>query len=160
VTTHKGDIALDDFFVFPCPVFPSAVMMRREALIECGLFNPTFRTCEDLDLFLRFCIAGGEFYSVGDPLVVRRVQPDGVSRQLATFWSDPDRIYRDYLRIRPDRGRRALLEVHTDMGLRALYARDFGLFWRMLRLARRKDVFLPVVAGQVASRLLRNRRER
>jgi glycosyltransferase involved in cell wall biosynthesis len=161
VTAQKSDVTLDDFFVFPCPVFPSAVMMQRAALIECGLFDPTFRCCEDLDLFLRFCIAGEKFFSVSDPLVVRRVQPDGVSRHLATFWSDADRIYRDYLRIRPDdRGRRALQEVHTDMGLRALYARDFGLFWRMLRLARRKDVFLPLVAGHVASRLIRNRRER
>jgi glycosyltransferase involved in cell wall biosynthesis len=158
----KGEITFDDFLVFPCPIFPSAAMMQRQALLECGLFDPTMRCWEDLDLFLRFCFASGKFYSVPEPLVIRRIQSDGLSRNLAVCWTEADRIYRDFLPVFADqrRSRAALREVHTDMALRALYARDFKLVWRMLRRATRTDVPAALLAGQVVWRVIRNRLQR
>lgn len=164
--TAKGEITFDDFLVFPCPIFPSAVLMQRQALFECGLFDPTKRCCEDLDLFLRFCYGNGKFhdkfYSAPEPLLIRRVQEDGLSRNIATFWREADRVYRDFLPVFADRrkSRGALREVHTDMTLRALYARDFKLLWRMLRNATYPDVPMSLVVGQVAWRAIANRLRR
>jgi teichuronic acid biosynthesis glycosyltransferase TuaG len=101
----KGEITFDDFLVFPCPVFPSAVVMQRQALLECGLFDPTKRCCEDLDLFLRFCYVNDKFYSSPELLLIRRIQEDGLSRNLATFWREADRVYRDFLPVFADRAR-------------------------------------------------------
>lgn len=160
--TRKSDVTLDDFMIFPCPIVLSTVMMQRQALVECGLFDPSLRCCEDLELFLRFCSAGGRFCAVPDPLVVRRVQPASVSRSLSAFWGDASRIYRDFLPLFGDerRGRETLREVHTDMALRAVYARDFRLLWRMLRRAARRDVAMPLVMSRVVSRVIRNRLQR
>jgi glycosyltransferase involved in cell wall biosynthesis len=159
VINRKGEIGIEDFLVFPLAIFPSAVIMRRDTLIECGLFDPTMGVCHDLDLFLRFCSKFGKFYAVPDPLVTRRIQPGGVSRNIASFWIDAERVYREFLITFPDdrRARRALRDVHTDMALRAVYTRDFNLMWRRLRRATRRDVPLSLVLSRVAWRVLRNR---
>jgi glycosyltransferase involved in cell wall biosynthesis len=155
----KGEVSFDDFLVFPCPIFPSAVMMERQALLECGLFDPTKRCCEDLDLFLRFSYGNGKFYCVPEPLLIRRIQEDGLSRNLATFWREADRVYRDFLPVFTDRAksREALRSVHTDMTLRALYARDFKLVWRTLTDARHRDVPMSLTVSRALWRAIRNR---
>jgi glycosyltransferase involved in cell wall biosynthesis len=159
LVTLKGDVTFDDFLVFPSPIFPSAVLMQRQALLECGLFDPTKRCCEDLDLFLRFCYGNGKFYAVPEPLLIRRIQKDGLSRNIATFWNEADRVYRDFLPVFADRrrSRETLRSVHTDMTLRLLYARDFKLLWRMLRNATYHDVPMSLVMSRVAWRAIVNR---
>ena len=156
---NKGEIAFEDFLVFPCPIFPSAVLMHRGALIEAGLFDPTKRCCEDLDLFLRFTFAHGKFYSVPEHLVIRRVQDDGLSRNTSAFWREADRVYRDFLSVFADRdkGREALRSVHTDMVLRTVYARDFKLMWKMLGPATKRDVPMWLVLARAFGQIVKNR---
>ena len=162
VVAEKGEVIFDDFLVFPCPIFPSAVLMQRQALLECGLFDPTKRCCEDLDLFLRFCYGNGKFYVAPEPLLIRRIQSEGLSRNLATFWNEADRVYRDFLPVFADRqrSRKVLHSVHADMTLRALYARDFKLLWRMLRNATHHDVPISLVLGRAVGRAIQNRLSR
>ncbi|HSB20528.1 MAG TPA: glycosyltransferase family A protein [Anaeromyxobacteraceae bacterium] len=157
--SRKKEVTFDDFLEFPCPIFPSAAMMQKQALLECGLFDPTKRCCEDLDLFLRFCFDNGKFHCVPDPLLVRRIQGDGLSRSTAVFWREASRVYRDFLPVFRDRrrSRAALREVHVDMAMRALYARDGRLLWRMLRSATGSDVSMVRWVVQVAWRAVRNR---
>jgi glycosyltransferase involved in cell wall biosynthesis len=155
----KDDVSFDDFLIFPCPIFPSAVLMERQALFESGLFDPTKRCCEDLDLFLRFCHGGQKFHAAPGALVVRRVQPDGLSRNITAFWREADRVYRNYLSVFSDekRSREALRTVHVDMTLRAVYARDWPLLRRMLGRATRRDVPLTLVLWRVLRRVVANR---
>ena len=165
ITTRKGDIELEDFLVFPCPILPSAALMQKQALNESGLFDPTKRCCEDLDLFLRFVCTHGRIYSVPEPLLVRRIQVDGLSRNLPAFWREADRVYRDFMpvfaaRVDRKRAREALQSVHTDMAIRALYARDFGLLWKMLVPATRRDVPMSTVLGGAFAQLFRDRMRR
>jgi glycosyltransferase involved in cell wall biosynthesis len=157
---RKRDVTSDDLLdEFPCPILPSAAMMHRQALIECGLFDQTFRCAEDLDLFLRFTSCHGRFHSVPEPLVIRRVQKDGVSRNIAAYWDEAERVYRGSLSAFADRRRvrGALREVHIDMLLRALYARDRALMWRILRRATRADVPVLPLLGGVIWRAIRER---
>jgi glycosyltransferase involved in cell wall biosynthesis len=157
--TPKGEITLDDLLVFPCAIFPSAVLIHRDALLECGLFDPTMGVCEDLDLFVRFCFLGNKFHSVPEPLLIRRIQPDGVSRNIAKFWSDAARVYRDYLPVFRDRRRAigALREVYVDMAVRAVHARDFKLLWKMFGRATQRDAPISNVASRALSRVILNR---
>lgn len=162
VIAIKDEVEFEDFLVFPCPIFPSAVLMHRQALLECGLFDPTKRCCEDLDLFLRFTFEFGAFDVAREPLLIRRVQNDGLSRNIATFWREADRVYRDFLPVfaSRSRGRETLREVHTDMVLRAVYARDFRLLSRMLLAATSHDVPLSLVLGRAVGRMIKNRWQR
>jgi glycosyltransferase involved in cell wall biosynthesis len=156
--TEKGLVRFEDFLTFPCPVFPSSILMHRQALIECGLFDPTKRCCEDLDLFLRFSYEH-PIHAVPEPLLIRRVRPDGLSRNLPVFWQEADRVYREYRSVFRDRAAagRTLLGVHVDFVLRAIYAREFRLLWRMLRPAVRHDVSLLRLVPRVLAALVRNR---
>lgn len=153
----KSDIRFEDLVHFPCPAFPSAVVMQRDALFESGLFNPTKRACQDLDLFLRFTSQ----YPIGcvnEPLVIRRVQAQSLSRNLATFWHEADRVYRDYRYVFSDTKAAAntLVDLSTDFLLDAVYARDRELFWTVFRRATRNDVTVPRLLGRAAKRLVRN----
>jgi glycosyltransferase involved in cell wall biosynthesis len=158
----KAEVCFEDFLIFPCPVLPSTVLMEKQALLECGLFDPTKRCCEDLDLFLRFCSDGGKFFSAPEPLILRRIQADGLSRNVAVFWKEADRTYTEFLRVFPDRhrGRAVLLDVNVDMALRALYVRDMALLWRILRRSTQPDVSLAQLATRVVWRGMMNRLHR
>ena len=159
----KRAVVFEDFVEFPCPVFPSAVVMHRETLLEAGLFDPTKRCCEDLDLFLRFT-SEHPIACVAEPLLVRRAGWDGLSANIPAFWREADRVYREYLRVFKDArcARDTLIGLHSDFVLRALYQRNFALAWRMGCRAARHDVprfrLLPrVLTGAVRNRLRRHR---
>jgi glycosyltransferase involved in cell wall biosynthesis len=139
---RKEDVTLEDFLEFPLAIFPSAAIMQRQALFECGLFDPALRCCQDLALFMRFCLLHGRFHAVPDPLLIRRVQKDGVSRNVAVFWDEAERAYRGVLSLFEDqRGAREVMrEIHIDMLLRTLYLRDGALARRIVRRATRADV--------------------
>jgi glycosyltransferase involved in cell wall biosynthesis len=157
----KAAVTFEDLVEFPCPVFPSAVVMHRETLIEAGLFDPTKRCCEDLDLFLRFT-SEHPIACVAEPLLVRRAGWDGLSADIPRFWREADRVYREYLHVFEDapRARDTLIGLHSDFVLRALYKRDFWLAWKMGRQAVRHDVPLLRVVPRVLGGLVRNRMRR
>jgi glycosyltransferase involved in cell wall biosynthesis len=159
VVHPKGEITFDDFLDFPCPIFPSAVLMQKQVLLECGLFDPTLRCCQDLDLFMRFCFSHGKFHSVPEPLLIRRVQKDSVSRNIAVFWDEAERVYRGFAPLFQDqrRGRAVMREIHVDMALRALYARDRKLLWRILSRGSRADGPAGRVLAAALWRALRER---
>jgi hypothetical protein len=157
----KTEVTFEDLVEFPCPVFPSAVMMHRETLIEAGLFDPTKRCCEDLDLFLRFT-SEHSIECVAEPLVVRRASWDGLSSNIPRFWREADRVYREYQHVFQDeaRARETLIGLHSDFVLRALYKRDFSVAWKMGRRAVRHDVPLLRVLPSVVASFVRNRMRR
>jgi glycosyltransferase involved in cell wall biosynthesis len=155
----KKPIGFEDLVQFPCPVFPSAVVMHRESLLDAGLFDPTKRCCEDLDLFLRFTFEH-PIHCVAEPLVVRRASWDGLSANIPNFWREADRVYREYQHVFRDEGqaRETLIDLHADFVLRALYKRSFALLWKMGRRAVRHDVPLRRVLPKVVAGLIRNHR--
>jgi teichuronic acid biosynthesis glycosyltransferase TuaG len=155
---HKRDVRFEDLVRFPCPAFPSALVVHREALFECGLFNPTKKACQDLDLFLRLT-SQYPIACVDEPLTIRRVQPDGISRNVRNFWHEADRVYRDYRYVFRDgaAARDALVEVHSDFLQRAIYARNASFAWNVLRRATRTDVTLLRLLARTVAGLVRNR---
>jgi glycosyltransferase involved in cell wall biosynthesis len=162
--THKTDVTFEALVKFPCPAFPSATVMQREALFECGLFNPTKGACQDLDLFLRFTSQ----YPIGcvdEPLVLRRIHPQSISRNVPMFWHEADRVYRDYRYVFKDGAAAAdtLIELHADFLMRAVYMRDMAFFWKIVRRATRRDVtvwrlLLRTITGLFRNRIARKRR--
>jgi glycosyltransferase involved in cell wall biosynthesis len=157
----KTPLTFESFLEFPCPISLPTVMMKRSALVETGLFDPTKRCCEDLDLWMRFC-RSDTFHCVADPLLIRRTQPNGLSRNNATFWQEADRVYRDFRWLFEDQDRAAdtTNELHADFMLRAIYARDFKLLGKIVRRAATREVVLPRVLAKVAAGLIKGRLDR
>ena len=155
----KTAVTFEDLVEFPCPVFPSAIVMHRESLLEAGLFDPTKRCCEDLDLFLRFTYEH-PIECVAEPLVERRANWDGLSANVTNFWREADRVYRDYRHVfkDDDKAGETLVGLHSDFILRALYERNFELLWRMTRRAVKHDVSIPRIVPRLIAGLVRDRR--
>jgi glycosyltransferase involved in cell wall biosynthesis len=158
---HKQEVRFEELVNYPCPLFPSALLVEREALFECGLFNPTKRMCEDLDLCLRLAFQH-PIGCVDEPLLIRQEQPTGSSRNLFSFYHEADRIFREFRYVFEDKEAAAdtLVEVHSDFLLRTLYARDAKLFWYVFRRGIRRDVGPLRLLTRFASGLVRNRLRR
>jgi glycosyltransferase involved in cell wall biosynthesis len=60
----------------------SAVMVRRAAVDEVGLFDESIVFCSDCDLWIRLWRAGYEFQAVDRPIVRYHIHPDGLSGSL------------------------------------------------------------------------------
>ncbi len=159
--SFKTSLQFEDFLEFPCPIFLPTVMMKRSALIETGLFDPTKRCCEDLDLWMRFCRTD-TFHCVPDPLLIRRTQPDGLSRDNETFWREADRVYRDFGVLFSDqsRARDTANALQADFLLRAIYARDWKLLSTITRRLLSREVVVPRVLGKVLTGLVAARLDR
>jgi glycosyltransferase involved in cell wall biosynthesis len=65
-------------------IYTSSVMMRRSVLDGLGWFDPDPEIVgvEDFDLWLRACEAGCSIASLEEPLLVYRVRPDSLSRNV------------------------------------------------------------------------------
>lgn len=157
----KEPVTFESFLDFPCPIFLPTVMMERAALIESGLFDPTKRCCEDLDLWMRFCLKD-RFHCIPDPLLFRRVQPSGLSRNNETFWTEADRVYRDFRWLFADQAkvRNTINYLHADFILRALYSRDFKLLGTIVKRLASADAVLPRVAAKVVKGIVSARKNR
>lgn len=156
---EKRAVVFDDLVQFPCPVMPSALVMRRDALIESGLFDPTLKVCQDVDLCMRFAW----LYPIGaipGVSVIRRVHAQGLSRNEQVFHEEADRVFRDFRSIyKKDETATVatIVELHADFFLRAVYARDLRACWRAFRHATRQDVTLWRLLSRVVSDFFRNR---
>jgi glycosyltransferase involved in cell wall biosynthesis len=79
-----------------------SVLARRTALERAGLFDDTFRSCEDFDMWLR-CVKSGSRIIYHDAVLLRyRVRGDSLS-------ADPVWMY--------DHARRVLLKMRTTVAL-------------------------------------------
>ena len=59
-------------------IVTSSVLVRRDAALEAGGFNPRLRGCEDWDLWVRVARGGG-YAAVQEPLVDYHVVPESLS---------------------------------------------------------------------------------
>jgi hypothetical protein len=151
---------VEDFLSFPCPLYPSAIMMDRAALIEAGLFDPTRRVCEDVDLFLRFCRATGEpIHYLPESLVIRHIDIGGLSSNLRAWWRHSDGLYRKHRAAFTNqaRCRRVLHDVSIDCALRGFYRRDVDVVRECLTGTRARAASLARSLGGWAARALRAR---
>lgn len=51
-----------------CVISPSAALIRKDLLLECGLFDTDFPACEDYDLWLKICARESVLY-VEEPIL-------------------------------------------------------------------------------------------
>lgn len=88
INVENGDRFIDDIFdgyrieekdlVYKVPFTHGSVMFRRQAVIDCGLYESVFKWCADWDLFLRLCRNGYGIY-LKDDLYYRYAMLDGAS---------------------------------------------------------------------------------
>jgi GT2 family glycosyltransferase len=90
-----------------CYCTTSAVLVRRQALLEVGLFDESLRSSEDLDLWLRLALKY-RFCPVTEPLMYRRIHGKNVSFDrwtMITSWAEVLGRANHYARALPEGGR-------------------------------------------------------
>jgi GT2 family glycosyltransferase len=121
------------------PLYLSATMVRREAFLAAGGFDPAFDAHEDLDLYLRLARDGRLVPCPGLPVTTYRVH--GSNTRSNDLYRGTLGVTAKHLPAARGRARRALLERRVD----ALWA--LGEFGRARREALAAALSEPVLFG-------------
>jgi cellulose synthase/poly-beta-1,6-N-acetylglucosamine synthase-like glycosyltransferase len=76
----NGPVTLDSLIRLDCVVVASCTMARRQVVVDAGLFDESFRQCEDYDLWLRILYRGGQIGYQKKVLGRYRTRPGSLSR--------------------------------------------------------------------------------
>jgi glycosyltransferase involved in cell wall biosynthesis len=143
-----GSVGAAEIVSAQTPIYTSATLVRREAFLSVGGYDPALDAYEDLDLYLRLARLGPLLPTPGDPVARYRLHGEN---------TPSDRLYEGVLAVTEkhlpgSRGplRRALLERRIDAlwGLRRLRGEALrAAFSEPLLLARRR--FLLRLAGSM-----------
>ena len=131
----RGEVTLERLVTQECSVNICACLIRREILFRAGLFDPTLRGTEDIDMWLRIVIHGGRITYQRRALAQYRRHPGGLSSNtvamIESFIGGLSKIARSPGLSAPDREvverqipvERARLEF--EQGKRAFLAGDY-----------------------------------
>jgi hypothetical protein len=72
-------VTVDALLAQRCTVFTSSTVVRRQALVEVGLFDADLRRGQDFDLWVRLAHQGMRIEYTTEPLMMRRVHQQNLS---------------------------------------------------------------------------------
>jgi glycosyltransferase involved in cell wall biosynthesis len=78
--SSKGPVTLESLIREDCQVIASCTMARRQVVVNAGLFDESFRRCEDFDLWMRILHCGGQITYQRKVLGRYRSRPGRLSR--------------------------------------------------------------------------------
>ncbi len=85
-----GDLFAD--YTASCVSVLHTYIVRRSLVIAVGGFDPTFRTCEDWDLFQRIARTGAHFGGIGEILAAYRMRPGSATCNSLQLLKDGIRV--------------------------------------------------------------------
>jgi len=102
----------EDILAVQAPIYTSATVVRREAFLAVGGFDPAFEAYEDLDLYLRLARLGDLLPVDGEPLTTYRLH--GSNTPSSRLYEGALRVAEKHLPRTRGRARRLLLERRVD----------------------------------------------
>ena len=76
---HTGEITVRDFCLRNRPL-SSSVVLKKHVFADCGGFDPTLRSSEDRDMWIRLTARGHRFFFLEQPLAFIRRHPQNMSK--------------------------------------------------------------------------------
>jgi glycosyltransferase involved in cell wall biosynthesis len=73
---------------------PCRYMVRRSVLLDVGLFDAELQSCEDWDMWLRIALAGNQFVTSQNAVVVYRRHSESMSRNHKRMWRSGAKVLR------------------------------------------------------------------
>jgi glycosyltransferase involved in cell wall biosynthesis len=105
-------VSYEDVLAVQAPIYTSATMVRRDAFLAVGGFDPAFEAYEDLDLYLRLARSGDLLAVDGDPVTTYRLH--GANTPSPRLYEGALRVAEKHLPRTSGRARRLLLERRVD----------------------------------------------
>lgn len=90
---HTGELTAADFCLRNRPL-SSSVAIKRSAFEECGGFDPSLRSSEDRDMWIRLTARGHGFYFLNESLAVIRRHPRNMSKNAPRMKRNSGRVLR------------------------------------------------------------------
>jgi glycosyltransferase involved in cell wall biosynthesis len=75
----RGEVTVDSLLALRCHVITSAVVARRQSIIDAGLFDETLRRGHDFDLWVRLARRGANLSYQRKVLISHRIRPDSLT---------------------------------------------------------------------------------
>lgn len=129
VCPSEGEVTFEKLLTQECNVMV-CVLMRREAILDAGLFDESLRSVEDFDLWLRIVYRGGRIAYHRQVLVRYRRRPGSLS-------SDPIWMYKNVLLVLA----KARVTMNLSLLTRATLEREYNRFHARLRYYEGKRAF-------------------
>ena len=107
-----GAVSYEDVLRVQAPIYTSATMVRRDAFLAVGGFDPAFEAYEDLDLYLRLARIGDLAAVEGEPVTTYRLH--GANTPSSRLYDGALRVAEKHLPRTSGRARRLLLERRVD----------------------------------------------
>jgi hypothetical protein len=105
-------VSYEDVLAVQAPIYTSATMVRRDAFLAVGGFDPVFEAYEDLDLYLRLARAGDLLPVDGGPVTTYRLH--GANTPSARLYEGALHVAEKHLPRTSGRARRLLFERRVD----------------------------------------------
>jgi glycosyltransferase involved in cell wall biosynthesis len=105
-------VSYEDVLGVQAPIYTSATMVRRDAFLAVGGFDPAFEAYEDLDLYLRLARVGDLVPVEGEPVTTYRLH--GANTPSPRLYDGALRVAEKHLPRTSGRARRLLLERRVD----------------------------------------------
>jgi len=70
----------------------SSVVVKRHVFTECGGFDPTLRSSEDRDMWIRMTARGHRFFLIGEPAAYIRRHPKNMSKNAPRMKQNTQRV--------------------------------------------------------------------
>jgi glycosyltransferase involved in cell wall biosynthesis len=109
---ERGGAGYADLLAAQAPIYTSATLVRRDAFLAVGGYDPRFEAYEDLDLYLRLARSGRLVPVTGDPVTIYRLH--GANTPSPRLYEGALAVAEKHLPDARGRARRLLLERRVD----------------------------------------------
>jgi len=79
INPSRGAVTLESLLKLDCSVITSCTVVRRQCLLDVGLFDEDRRCCEDYDMWVRIADRGGRMAYQHKVLALRRIHPQAIT---------------------------------------------------------------------------------
>ncbi len=79
ISPSSDAVTFDNLLALNCIVILSCTVARREVILKAGLFDESFRHCEDFDLWLRIAFTGARMACLREVLATHHVRAGSLS---------------------------------------------------------------------------------
>jgi GT2 family glycosyltransferase len=93
IEPQSSVVNFDSLLVESCAISTSSAVVSREAILKAGLFDESFRRCEDFDMWLRLAFGGARMTYHSDAQVFHRMNEAGLSADRLSMKRARIRVY-------------------------------------------------------------------
>ena len=97
----RGPVTFDSLLALECVVISSGTVVRRDAIVNAGLFDERFWHCEDFDLWLRIAFGGARMRYQQQVLAHHRLRTGSLSASAQAMRDGRRRVYEKVLATLP-----------------------------------------------------------